>query len=130
MAGQVTKDGALVTSGRIQFYPETGRPASGEIDSEGRYILTTRESGDGAKPGNYVVTITSRQAAEEEGPVYKSYEDEMRGIPADAGANATNSKPKRARWLVPKRYSNRATSELIAVVGDGEDINFQVHSKR
>ncbi len=43
----------------MTFEPEDfGRPASGPIQPDGSFILTTRQSGDGVVPGHHRVTVT------------------------------------------------------------------------
>lgn len=127
VSGQVTLDGTPVSSGRVEFYPEVGRPASGAIGSDGRYSLTTDGAGEGVEPGKYAVTITAREAANQV-PKYKSMEDEMNGV---INPEWKPSKSDGVEWLVPQRYSNRALSDLTAdVTAGGDDIDFQLQSKR
>lgn len=127
VSGVVTLDGTPVSSGRVEFYPEEGRPASGAIGSDGRYTLSTNDNGHGVKPGKYTVTVTAREAAVQV-PKYKSMDDEMNGV-----INPEWKPPKSdgVEWLVPERYSNRASSGLSAeVASGGDDINFQLQTKR
>ena len=65
VTGQITWEGAAVTAGRITFYPDTGRPATAAIQSDGSYELTTLDEGDGVQVGPHVVTIlrAARSAA-------------------------------------------------------------------
>ncbi|TWT35367.1 hypothetical protein KOR34_02580 [Posidoniimonas corsicana] len=126
VSGVVTMDGEPLTTGRVEFFPDSGRPASGQIDSEGRYQLSTYEKGDGAKPGNYVVTVTSR-IVPDEGVSYKSMEDELRGV--QSGSRAPSG-PAKVKWLAPQKYSNRTTSDLTAEVSDGgAEIDLNLQSK-
>lgn len=126
--GTVTLDGNPVTSGSVVFYPESGRPARSEIDKAGHYNLSTYEKGDGAKPGKYIVTITSN-IINDNGPVYKSYEDEMNGTPQVNQANLSSGKTG-VQWIVPQRYSNRATTDLQEeITPEGGEIDFVLNSK-
>jgi hypothetical protein len=59
--GTVTYNGAPAGDVRVIFTPESGRPAIGDADSEGRYVLTTFEPGDGAVPGKHKVSISDRK---------------------------------------------------------------------
>lgn len=132
VAGRVTLDGKPVSEGQIEFFPEeSGRPAIGNIDSEGHYELQTYKPRDGAKPGNYQVAITSQIIPTDDSPVYKSFEDEMQGNaiePADSSQLGRN--PSRITWLIPPRYSDRDSSGLVVEVGhDGRDIDFELKSK-
>lgn len=126
VSGVVLLDGSPLSSGQIDFFPEVGRPSSGQIDSEGRYQLSTNNPGDGANPGAYVVTVTSRKTPNEE-PMYASIEDELNGVRTDGGRSTGDG---RVQWLAPPRYSNRASSGLTAeVTPSGGEIDFQLTSK-
>ena len=62
--GQVLlSNGKPLTNGRVTFVPTitdgSALPAIGEIGSDGRFSLTTRDPGDGAAAGNYKVRIDS-----------------------------------------------------------------------
>ncbi len=62
VSGTVTYKGQPVTSGTVRFTPdaskggETGQVASGQIESDGSYELTTFDTGDGAILGQHVIT--------------------------------------------------------------------------
>jgi hypothetical protein len=65
VGGKITYRGKPVLKAEVQFTPvESGadgalrRIAAGEVDSQGVYSLSTFRKGDGALPGEYVVTIT------------------------------------------------------------------------
>lgn len=60
VAGMVTVDGKPVAAAQVLFTSPDHRPAAGETDDEGRYVLSTHETGDGASIGTYVVTVTAR----------------------------------------------------------------------
>ena len=130
VAGQVTVDGKPVTTGQVAFFPESGRPAIGSIDSDGRYELKTYEPGDGAEPGKYRVTITARNIPPDDGPTYSSFEDEMRGVSAEpAQPKCSRASSPRITWIVPEKYSSRSSTDLeVEVNSDGEDIDFQLQS--
>lgn len=57
VGGNVTIDGQPLTKGFVRFIPETGRAASGELDSQGRFQLSTFEDFDGALLGRHRVEI-------------------------------------------------------------------------
>jgi len=65
VSGKVTYKGAPVAKGIINFIPakNDGRAASGTIEN-GNYKLTTLTPGDGAFPGEYYVTINTRELDE------------------------------------------------------------------
>lgn len=56
--GKVTYKGQPVTKGRIQFEPDGyGRPASGSLQADGTFELTTLKPGDGVVAGEHRVSI-------------------------------------------------------------------------
>jgi hypothetical protein len=95
----VSIDGKPLTKGAISFIPAKGRQASGAIDSEGRYVLTCFEKGDGAILGEYQVTVNGVEYVTE----------------------------TLMKWHAPKKYGNVATSGLAATVnGPRDDLNFEL----
>jgi hypothetical protein len=57
--GKVTYKGQPVTTGVVQFEPDDyGRNASGNIQSDGTYELTTFKPGDGVVAGHHRISIT------------------------------------------------------------------------
>lgn len=71
VSGKVTYNGAPVSSGEVVFTPvsgkggETGQGARGSIGSDGRYEMTTFDTGDGAIYGQHVVTVVVREKGAE-----------------------------------------------------------------
>jgi hypothetical protein len=57
---------------RVIFTPANGRPAMGETNSEGRFVLTTFTPEDGAMPGTHKVTISDRKRNWLQDPTMKS----------------------------------------------------------
>ncbi|MCG8448800.1 MAG: hypothetical protein MI725_04360 [Pirellulales bacterium] len=57
--GVITCDGRPVTQGVVIFIPVKGKRATGKIDSEGRYCLTTYSNGDGAIVGLHKVGVVA-----------------------------------------------------------------------
>ena len=94
------------------FQPEHGRPAIGVIGSDGRYTLTTFDSGDGTVVGRHRATIRATRVTG--GPQPKSFEEELRGVGSGGGV-------QRVEWLVPEKYSHPETSRLTAEVKPGEN---------
>lgn len=62
--GTVKYNGKLLDAGHIVFTPatgkggETGQVATGEINPDGTYEMTTFNTGDGAILGQHIVTVT------------------------------------------------------------------------
>jgi hypothetical protein len=60
VSGRVTREGLPLTRGTVNYLPvdaRKGHPATGEIQPDGTYMLTTKDPGDGALVGDYRVTI-------------------------------------------------------------------------
>ncbi len=58
--GTVSYKGKPLTKGTIKFEPDGyGRPARGQLQADGSFVLTTAKDGDGVVPGEHRVTITS-----------------------------------------------------------------------
>jgi hypothetical protein len=98
-SGTVKFNGKAPSGARVLLHavkpPEDGSLAvtpSGRVEDDGSFKITSYQAGDGAAPGEYVVTV-------EWYPVDKD---------GSVGANA-----------IPKEYSNPTTSPLKATVSDG-----------
>lgn len=66
VSGRVTRQGQPLTKGTVNFMPvdlATSRSATGEIQSDGSYQLTTKDPGDGALAGEYRVIINLAEVA-------------------------------------------------------------------
>lgn len=119
--GKVTMNGAPVPGATVTFSPvENGKPpALGLTDTQGSYVLTTYDSGDGAVAGEYKVLV------------YKSAPSEASSAPThDAtgagGASAPqHSGPKGAQKdggsLLPAKYSAASTTTITKSVKDGDN---------
>jgi hypothetical protein len=59
VSGQVLIDGRPLQVGAIRFSPDDGRPATGELDGQGRFSLSTFERGDGCVLGTHRVAVIS-----------------------------------------------------------------------
>jgi hypothetical protein len=105
--GTVSYHGKPVDAGHIVFTPvagkggETGQTATGEIESDGTYTMTTFNTGDGAILGQHVVTVTVREKGTEAYPK-----------PKPSGAIDY----KLPKSLAPKRYETADKSPLRCTV--------------
>jgi hypothetical protein len=108
--GTVSIAGKPLRTGTVMFVPNGNVPsASGEIDSAGRYTLTTYSPGDGAVIGPHRVMIVAVE------PV-------GRGLPEDPYNGL--------KQLTPPKYGNEKTSGLTAEVKAGtNEINFDLDAK-
>jgi hypothetical protein len=98
--GTVTYNGKAVPNGTISFIPADGRSATGEIEPDGSYTLTTYRKGDGAILGQHKVVIVAM-------------EDMSNRLP-----EARNPLPPS---IIPVKYTSLATSDLRADVKDQEN---------
>jgi hypothetical protein len=123
VSGRVTFNGKAVASGQIAFYPEHGRTATGTIDAEGRYRLTTFKSGDGALLGRHRVTVEAvRVTPVADAP--KTLEEELKG-------HGVAGRRSKIEWLVPEKYSKLDMSPLTAEIKSGDNtLNFDLPEGR
>ena len=56
--GTLLYNGQPAQAARVIFTPKNGRPALGNTDDQGRFVLTTFENEDGAVPGEHTVTVS------------------------------------------------------------------------
>jgi hypothetical protein len=96
--GTVRYDGKPVPKGTILFTPVQGGPtATGQINEDGTYRLTTYKPGDGASLGEYRVVIMAMEPMQGEPP--------------------TSPPP-----IIPDKYSSLALSDLKANVQEGDNV--------
>jgi hypothetical protein len=100
VTGKVTYDGKPVPNGTVLFVPAAGPPATGEIQPDGSYRMTTYANGDGAVLGKHQVCITALQDITGRGA------EERTPLPPP---------------IIPEKYMHRATSGLTADVQPGEN---------
>lgn len=93
--GKVTYKGKPVPNGTITFVPAVGPAATGELQQDGSYELTTYRDGDGAVPGKHKVIVVAMRDMANLLPEQRS------PLPAP---------------IVPEKYTSLATSDLEAQV--------------
>lgn len=64
--GSVEYKGKPVVGAAVTFQPEHGKSATGTTDENGRFVLTTYSTGDGAVVGTHKVTIVPINAPSED----------------------------------------------------------------
>jgi hypothetical protein len=107
--GKVTYKGQPLDGGHIVFNPatgkggESGQVATGEINSDGTYEMTTFNTGDGAILGQHIVTVTFQK-----GEMPKP--DEYSRINYVLPKNVT-----------PTKYAAADKSPLRCTVGEGNN---------
>jgi hypothetical protein len=112
VSGKVTYDGKPLPTGTVNFLPEdpkTGRPATGEIQSDGSYTLTTQTPGDGAMGGKYKVAISA----------YSVDASKTASPPQGGTADQVVVAQAQGKSLIPIKYTGTDTSGLTATVGPG-----------
>jgi hypothetical protein len=103
--GEVAYNGKPLTEGSVVYIPveSSGRQATGKLQPDGTFQLTTREANDGAVAGEYRIVVHAVKAPWEEMPSRE--EMERRG-----------RKPVEMTFTVPERYTNPETSGLTDTV--------------
>lgn len=84
VSGKVLIDGKPLKFGFVRFVPEQARVSAGDLDSEGRFVLSCYGGEDGAVIGKHKVEVYATEGIEED----------------------------RIRWHAPKRYASYSTSQL------------------
>jgi hypothetical protein len=110
--GKVTYNGKPVDSGTVTFNPipgkggETGQNATGQIEPDGSYVMTTFNTADGAILGQHVVAVVVREKG-----------SENQGKPK-ADSTIDYSMPK---IVTPSKYASVDTSPLRCTVKEGDN---------
>ena len=118
--GKVTYEGKPVDSGTVTFNPilgkggETGQNATGQIESDGSYEMTTFNTGDGAILGQHVVAVVVRE---------KGSENQGKPKP-DSTIDYTMPK-----IVTPSKYVSVETSPLRYTVREGDN-TFDIDLKK
>ena len=89
--GKVTFKGQPLTIGAIRFEPDDfGRPATGKLQSDGTYVLSTLKEGDGVVPGHHRVTIIDLNIKSKDGAILQKYLNTSKSkLEADVSAEKT-----------------------------------------
>ena len=93
VSGRVLIDGQPLESGNIRVHAAANRAASGKIEADGRFTLSTYEFGDGVVVGQHPVTVT--------------------------GSKLLNSQTM--RWYAPKKYASGESSGLTLDISEPTD---------
>ena len=104
VTGQVKYNGEPVIVGSVVYLPRdpgVGRQATGQLDEEGKFALTTFQSGDGVKAGEYDVIVLAF--------------DKPPGDPTREELEALQGKAWR-KPTVPPRYTMLETTDLSDVI--------------
>lgn len=93
VSGKVVIDGQPLTKGFVTVVPADGRPATGQIQSDGTFRLTTFDENDGCLKGTHPVTVLSNEQIT----------------------------PTRMKWLAPKKYADVATTDRTVTIDKARD---------
>jgi hypothetical protein len=113
--GIVTLDGKPVEGATVTFFPVdgSGRPASAVTGSDGVFRLTTFNTGDGALPGTYKVTVAIREALVSGGTPPTSDPQAMKKIMMEGFKKSdTESRNKQKPSLIPVVYRELSSTPL------------------
>ena len=110
VSGIVRLDGKPLPLGIIRFIPSAGRPASGEIQSDGTFTLGTYGKKDGALIGKHRVTVTAIQS---DAPVADPI--------ARQNVSLNTKRNPNLKRLVPTRYNGPTSSRLTFEVKPGQN---------
>jgi hypothetical protein len=99
--GKVLYRGEPLKFGAVTFQPAAGPPATGKIQSDGTFHLSTYGQDDGAAVGKHQVTVTCMESQAPNAP------------PPDP-----NKEPGLGKPLIPQKYLSPQTSGLTAEVKD------------
>jgi hypothetical protein len=123
VTGTVTLQGKPVAGAAITFVPTgDGEAASAITDSDGKYALTTWESGDGARPGEYRVKVSKQELA----AVDPSKLVQNLSIEEEQKIYVESKKPAPpAKRLIPSKFENEETSGLVHKV-EGKPTTFDI----
>lgn len=105
--GEVLYKGAPlknVPQGIVRYLPKTpdsGRQASGRLQADGSFVLTTFKASDGVVPGEYTITVSA----------YSREAPSRAEVEASGGAGMVAPK-----LMIPERYTDPNASGLSDVV--------------
>lgn len=105
VSGRVLLGGQPLVGASVHFFSaDAKRTAYGMTDGEGRFELTTFESGDGAVEGEHSVKVRKVDIISHDDPSI------------DYASSLKTAPPPETKWHSPQRYADYATSGLSAVV--------------
>lgn len=115
--GTVTFQGKAVEGATVVFVPATAatRAAVGRTDAAGRFSLTTKDPGDGAAPGPYLLTVSKTEAT---GGLSTAEAEQWSRRRENFGKYPPRPK---ITELLPKKYKVANTSGLQTTVSPGQN---------
>ena len=106
--GEVLYNGKPLAEGTIVYLPResTARQATGGIQSDGSFRLTTFKNADGVVPGEYNIVIFAYAPH----PGEPQTREEMEAVAQTGGI--------RRGFIIPEKYTNAASSGLTDTVNE------------
>lgn len=110
--GVVRVDGKPLSRGIVTFTPKAGRSASGVIESDGSFRLSTNAAGDGALIGIHGVSVIASAAA----PGRPNFDADRPAITKDSTIPSWYASPDTSglTFEVKAGGANRAELELVS----------------
>jgi hypothetical protein len=95
-----------VPQGLVRYLPKSsdGRQATGRIQADGSFVLTTQTNADGVVPGEYDITVSAYTT-----------QPELTRQQVEASGGLGVSQP---RLLIPEKYTDPKTSGISDTVND------------
>jgi hypothetical protein len=114
VSGTVMYKGQPLEGASVSFWGDgSGRPALGLTDAAGKFKLSTYDPGDGAAPGDHKVTVSKSIMSGDDS--WKKQE-----TMEEAAARGDNiPQPPKELHVIPKKYSEAATTDLKVTVPEG-----------
>jgi hypothetical protein len=128
VTGTVMYNGAAVDGAVVSFSPKgEGHAATGTTDASGAFSLTTFESGDGAVPGSYAVTVYKTEGGGIDDSAIPEVSEEDPGAAYEAmeAMGAEGEAETEAKDLLPVKYKNPDTSGLDQEVTESGPNHFE-----
>lgn len=129
VTGLLTYKGQPVREASVGFVPDvpaaemSRHPGAFAItDNDGRFVLMTFKTGDGAIPGKYKITVSKQEAVTNTKVAETGADDYF----DDGGGEYTAAPPKS---VFPVKYSTPATSDLTVNVPEGDPIEYEFELK-
>ena len=117
--GTVTLDGEPVAQASLMFIPDSGRPASGNTNTNGAFELSSYGGNDGLPAGNYRVTVTKLvlkdtfqgqlENLEKQAEEAAEGGEESGAVDVEFGDNAYENK-------LPEKYAELDTTDIIVTI--------------
>jgi len=108
VSGKLTRKGEPLSRGTVNFVPvnpATGRAATGDIQPDGTFSLTTQDPGDGAFAGDYRVVVN-----------VVDIDDSKLGRMPNGMPILNQPKKIKVKSLIPAKFSDPNKTDLTAKV--------------